>query len=258
MMRKLSPYRKPPPGTMVNQTHPLAQGLVGAWLMNEGAGTYLYDSSGQKRHGVGTTPTWTSDGYGQPVCTMNNGPYAVLDAGIMRSLAGATSVTLICKFKQLATGYTGYAWAGAIDGTTHGLALYLASNKFVIKVRPASGDTTRDLTSTPAFTSTSVYYTVAAVVNVADDTIQIYVNGVLQAATGTTTWTATAFSGEEGTRSVIGATVTLSNPIKFDFAHAYLYRRALTVEEIMQHYLDPYAMYATSQQMPRLYTIPVR
>ena len=34
-----SRFTKPPPGAQINWSHPLAQGLVGAWIFNEGAGT---------------------------------------------------------------------------------------------------------------------------------------------------------------------------------------------------------------------------
>ena len=36
---------KPPLGTQLNYSHPLSQGLVGYWLMNEGSGNQLNDLS---------------------------------------------------------------------------------------------------------------------------------------------------------------------------------------------------------------------
>jgi len=55
---------KPPFGTPLNLAHPLAQGLVGCWLFNEGGGTWAYDLSGQRRHGelgnIANPPSATS------------------------------------------------------------------------------------------------------------------------------------------------------------------------------------------------------
>jgi hypothetical protein len=43
---------KPPFGAQLNQSHPLAQGLVGCWLFNEGSGGKAYDLSGEESHGT--------------------------------------------------------------------------------------------------------------------------------------------------------------------------------------------------------------
>lgn len=55
-------YWKPPLGTQLNPAHPLSDGLVGCWVMNEGSGLYLHDYSGYGRHGIfgadDKAPTW--------------------------------------------------------------------------------------------------------------------------------------------------------------------------------------------------------
>lgn len=43
---------KPLPGAQLNTSHPLAQGLVGCWLMNEGSGKNVHDYSGQNNEGT--------------------------------------------------------------------------------------------------------------------------------------------------------------------------------------------------------------
>jgi len=43
---------KPLPGTQLNLDHPLAYGLVGCWLMNEGSGGNVHDYSGQGNEGT--------------------------------------------------------------------------------------------------------------------------------------------------------------------------------------------------------------
>ncbi len=43
---------KPLRGTVLDPTHPLARGLVGAWVMNEGSGDRLFDCSGHQSDGA--------------------------------------------------------------------------------------------------------------------------------------------------------------------------------------------------------------
>jgi len=58
------PYEKPMYGVLLNPYHPLARGLVGCWLFNEGGGNIVYDSSGFMNHGTlgggtaGCCPAW--------------------------------------------------------------------------------------------------------------------------------------------------------------------------------------------------------
>ncbi len=49
--------QKPLIGTPLNKRHPLAKGLVGCWLMNEGAGTQVVDLSGHNHTGILQTGT---------------------------------------------------------------------------------------------------------------------------------------------------------------------------------------------------------
>src|SRR5271169_7083959 len=60
------PHVKPVFGTPINLAHPLAQGLTGCWLINENAGTILYDSIERNNITLSGSPlpTWTSGVYG--------------------------------------------------------------------------------------------------------------------------------------------------------------------------------------------------
>jgi len=42
---------KPPRGVLLQRGHPLSRGLVGCWLMNEGAGTLVRDASANRNNG---------------------------------------------------------------------------------------------------------------------------------------------------------------------------------------------------------------
>ena len=60
------PQVKPPFGVQLNLGHPLAQGLIGCWLFNEGyglSGSLLYDSSGKRNNGILTGGFTTASGW---------------------------------------------------------------------------------------------------------------------------------------------------------------------------------------------------
>lgn len=59
------PLIKPNPGATINPLHPLARGLVGCWLMNEGAGSSVHDISGKNNHGsLVNNPKWVGSNLG--------------------------------------------------------------------------------------------------------------------------------------------------------------------------------------------------
>ncbi len=58
------PYQKPPIGAQLNRNHPLAQGMIGCWIMNERAGRRIMDYSGYNKHGtlVNMANPWRESG----------------------------------------------------------------------------------------------------------------------------------------------------------------------------------------------------
>lgn len=55
-----SPFTKPRLGELIDPTHPLNRRLVGAWILNEGMGSHVGDSTWQRNAGSAiATPTWT-------------------------------------------------------------------------------------------------------------------------------------------------------------------------------------------------------
>lgn len=60
---------KPNIGSQLQLGHPINSGLVGCWLMNEGSGTRVWDSSGNGNVGTfsGDAVTWVSGAYGSAI-----------------------------------------------------------------------------------------------------------------------------------------------------------------------------------------------
>jgi len=55
-------WQKPPRGAVLDVTHPLARGLVGCWLLNEGTGNKAWDFSLNQNSGTICGCYWTADG----------------------------------------------------------------------------------------------------------------------------------------------------------------------------------------------------
>ena len=54
--------QKPYVGARLNKNHPLSQGLIGCWMMNEGSGAKVIDLSGYENPGTISGANWTAGG----------------------------------------------------------------------------------------------------------------------------------------------------------------------------------------------------
>ena len=69
---------KPPLGTQINPSHPLAQGLIAAWLMNEGGGGNIYDISSNNNTGAfqgSPAPSWNAGQFGSALSFNGSSTY---------------------------------------------------------------------------------------------------------------------------------------------------------------------------------------
>ena len=76
------PFRKPLLGELIDYSDPLTKGLVGYWLMNEGAGNKVFDLSVNKNTGIinGTAPSWSAGKFGPAISLPATDEY--IDTGI--------------------------------------------------------------------------------------------------------------------------------------------------------------------------------
>ena len=117
---------KPLFGTPLNLGHPLAQGLVGSWLLNEGSGNKAYDSSGQVNHGtlvnISNPPTstsgWAAGAYGGGLLFngVNNridiGEPAILDYFTAFTLVGFFTINNIGIDQSILSKYSSFQFEG--------------------------------------------------------------------------------------------------------------------------------------------------
>ena len=99
---------KPKPGVQLNPFHPLSKGLVGYWLMNEGAGSLINDISGNKNHGRLTNmlPNVQGSGWGGSKfggCLQFNGSDNYVDCGNPPVLKITSNLTYSCWIRFTAS-----------------------------------------------------------------------------------------------------------------------------------------------------------
>lgn len=91
----------------IDWSHPLARGLVGAWLFNEGGGTIAYDLSGKGNKGTLTSsPVWSVGFFSGPSLSFD-GSASYVDLGTDASLnPSAVTAAAWVKASSLANTYS--------------------------------------------------------------------------------------------------------------------------------------------------------
>lgn len=88
--------QKPPRGARLNRSHPLARGLVGFWLLNEGTGAKIFDLSGNGNDGtLQGNISWTNGKLGScPYSPGDEGDY-ILSKDIVDGLSAVTAAAWV-------------------------------------------------------------------------------------------------------------------------------------------------------------------
>ncbi len=231
---------KPMLGARLNWAHPLNKGLAGFWLMNEGGGDKLQDLSMNKN--VGTlvdmaNPPTAASGWnpGRKGVGLNfDGVNDYVDAGNSSSLTPLSEVSISVWLKDV--GVTG-TQKNIINNqyssvTFKGILMYVSTaNKMNFRI--GNGTITSVGITNNNVTSNWEHY----VGTYNGTTIKIYRNGVIQ----TTTGSLTGNIEYSGTTFIIGSTG--SNTANGSIDEVRIWSRALSAQEIMQLYIDPYCMF---------------
>jgi len=240
--------QKPLLGVPVNWSHPLARGLVGCWLMNEGGGDKIYDLSGNRNMGIfaagSASPTWKPGKFGGTLYFGGDDYIDVSDSSSLNNISTTGAISIVVSFR--ATDLSGTIIRRLVS------KLYTCFDFFYM----CSGDTIQfDVNAAPlvgsVLTANQVYHTVATYdKNAGDNNQKIYLNGLLNAQT-------TETNGLVANDNVlrIGSYPTLARPHIGDIDYIYLYNRALSAAEIAQLYREPFAMF-DRPSIGLLYVVP--
>jgi len=244
---------KPPVGAQLKRDHPLARGLVGCWLLNEGSGDKAHDYSGQGNLGTLTNMDPATDWVGSL-----HGGALDFDGSNDCMDVGASSVL------EPTTGLTVVAWVKRTGALANFSGIFssrkLSNNKGYMLVGDSSnyinfylyGDSGWIYAKTNNPISLNISYQIIGTWD--GSTVRIYVNGILQTTTGITANISypTTFSQNHLIGQYGGSPDDKYWPGIID--EVQIYNRALSAQEIAWLYAFPYAMF--EEESP--YWIPLK
>lgn len=212
----------------------LSEGLVGYWKIDENTGTTTSDSSGNAYTGtlgVGSSaPTWTGIGkYGSTLDFDGTNDYISLGTPSNLVLSG-TEFTLSSWIYLDATGASQIILAGQGDANDKDYRFWVNSSNVIEFDYEVGNAGEQDTTSATTLSSGSWYHVAVVYKNDASYTVQIYINGRLDAATMHTYGV-----GSQNQTKVIGQ-YTNANYFNGKIDELRVYRRAFTRNEISQLY----------------------
>jgi hypothetical protein len=248
MIARQSYITKPRQGVRLNTAHPLAQGLLGYWIFNEGSGSRLNDISGNGNHGsltnfglTGPSSNWVGSKLGG--CLNFDGVNDMVNVATSKGIIGslrAFTIAAWVKFTDASASPIIYA-----EGNTS------AVNPLYIMRIDTTGvlfGQTRGTSSSPLnipkgtkVVNDGVWHHVAITVGSTGIINKMYVDGASDAFTGTNS----AIAAQNTTNSKIGALVYASAPSGTAFFpgsidEVRLYSRMLSESEIRALYTTPH------------------
>ncbi len=235
------PRLKPVRGLQVNRTHPLARGLVGCWLLNEGTGNKVMDLGPFRQHGdfQGGPPLWKPGRHGPSV--EFDGSSECIHCGTYKFGWDATnevSVVALANHGASANSYTifgrgPYREPVSLMGQSVGL--------FWWRVRTTESGV-KGITSTSSHATDGTEW-----VHVAgtwkQNASRLYVNGVEEASDLTISGTLSVADGQSVGIGGIYQGGSYTNIWIGRIGYVLIYNRALGRREIEWLYREPFAMF---------------
>ncbi|MCH7559002.1 MAG: LamG domain-containing protein [Planctomycetes bacterium] len=229
------PVLKPIRGIRLNKSHPLARGLVGYWLLNEGSGNKVFDLSGNgKTTTLYNSPIWTPGRFGSALEWNTNNQYGVLNDFSLDNF------TIVVWF------YNHEDSAEATQAPVFASDNYDASPRYVVQIKTAHASNkhfeckVNDIGTAVAYAFTKNMWHQAALVR--DGTAVycyaegLYLNLTITVGSGTFTF----YNPRIGCQYYQG-----SNQRFYDglIDHVLIYNRALPASEIASLYREPFCMF---------------
>ena len=240
--------QKPPLGVQINRAHPLARGLVGCWLFNEGGGDKVYDLSGYNNHGTlngmafpaTTTSGWNPgrDGIGLAF----DGTDDYIDCGNDASLNITDAITI--EVWVLIAGWN--RWMRIVDYFTNDSeqGWFLSRENINNKIEFRLQNIVASSSLVTGTLNIGQWYNIVGVYDKADSIAKIYVDG-LEVNSKTPSGTLT-YAGVDNLG--IGARLQGEGTPPFEYFNGQIdevriYNRALSADEIQQLYIEPYCIF---------------
>lgn len=238
------PVLKPVRGIQLNKSHPLARGLVGYWLLNEGSGNKVFDLSGWDNALLfDETPDWLPGQTGSSVrCNGTDESLYINDTQSQR----VSEFTLIVKayFHETPTSNDRffekeYDNAGSQPYVSWGFECLDSGTLRLLAARTDVAPNNRlDLASGITVDSWDVF----AGVYSQSSGFYIYKNGILEASDNTKTGPISYYSATGNQVDIFGRLNT-GNYVQASIEYAFFYNHALSASEIALLYREPFCMF---------------
>jgi len=222
--------------------HPLAKRLVGCWLMNEGAGDVVFDSSFYRLDGTLASGV-TRVGRGVSAASSSSIPVSSVESRVDLSTAGDLTIVF-----SLRSGGSSGAWHtigfGDVAWTNYLLIRNdVDANQVQARLRGDSGNLL--IVTSPGAISTAKFEALTLVKKGA--VLHLYRNGVLVGSVGSQNYTIAA---NFNLGSALGPP---TYGIDCEIEYSYIYSRALSASEIAWLYRQPFAMFDLSAGSELMY-----
>lgn len=224
--------RQPEVGYQINLAHPDAQGLVGYWSFNEGLGLSAYDLSSFGNDGNGTLTNmdeadWVSGRDGWALDFDGSGDYVNIPDEVLNPTEGTVSLWVNVH----TTSGTIFCFGNVNSGG--GDRLYITNNgSGIFQLRLDNESAAGDVTAT-----VGVWYNLVAVWRT-DNTGEFFVDGV-----SNVTFSGLTFSSSIANGVSIGSQNEGSLNWNGLINNVRVYNRALSSEEVINAYINEYAMF---------------
>lgn len=239
---------KPPFGSVqINWGHPLAHGLVGCWLFNEGAGDRVFDLRSIHTGTLINGPTWT---YGRTRIALEFdglNDYVSIPHNAALTITGPLSISAWVRLDTNTNHVIAHKAVG--NGTLNNPYTYRLTSSATITFIRANAASFVAVESTGTV-SLSVWHHVQVTINVAD-VVRHYIDGVLAS-----TPSASIAPTENTEPTLLGKRADDNATTFFDgrMEDVRIYNRELSAIEVFQSYAEPYAFLQV--QNPIFYSIP--
>lgn len=224
--------QKPPLGSQLDRSHPLARDLVGYWLLNEGSGNKANDLTGNGNTGTITGAGWGASDRGPALSMDGTSDYVTVNIAIPEN----ASFTFLCRvnpstlkdynyFFDLTTGTGFYTGPAISDNFRFAYLNTAAGSEFRTFTKPTewAANVWADIVLTVSCSGTNV-------------SCQLYYNGTLRQ-------TLTDPSGF-GADTLGALSVNSAYAFVGIYDTAAWYNRALTAAEVAQLYREPFCLIA--------------
>lgn len=232
---------QPPLGTPINRNHPLAQGMVACWLLNEGGGLNCYDSTGRcPIPGVATSAAVSKIGTRGLSRTFAGGNTDSIDIGTQSALSLTSSACTMSAW-VFYNGVNGTAYYVAADFDAAGAISSMLISKTNNTNKFQWGSSGFIIASSTLPTAGKWYHVVGTRSGATGGwTLNIYVNGVLETSTTTALNPGAQQQFKIGRPG--GYTGTGFSWLGL-IQNVMIYNRALSASEVRQLYTNPYQMF---------------